>query len=160
MKELAEKLRSIVVMGSPYSGSIPEALARAADIIENLPEEPEGYKLTGEYRRVGPSEYYLEQGFMKRSRNRTCWEYLILEPIQPQFKPGDIVCAGGGAVRVIGKDGNLYFLDNNQTTGIRIDHCHLATDEEKEAYLKLYPEFAIVMMDRLAREVYGEKDND
>ena len=162
MNELAEKLRAILVKGgSPplWDSDLIEALTRAADIIANLPEEPEGYRLVA-VRRVKKGEFYLNHtGDAKQWRGSESYDrYVILEPVSLQFKPGDIVSKNiCNSIRIVTKEGKLMLPHQEEVEGELLTTCwDYATEDDQEAYLKKYPKTAVAILKAYAREVYSE----
>ncbi|KKN83549.1 hypothetical protein LCGC14_0297880 [marine sediment metagenome] len=157
MQELAKEVRRAV---ANWPTSHAEAILCAADIIANLPEEPGGYRLTGEY---GPSEGrpILDGNgkLVPEGLPYTSSHYLILEPVTPKFKAGDIVCTQNIRLRIVDKEGNLCWVDNGDVA-LRKDSIkgdwHKASCSEKEYYFSKFPEYAARMTARLAREVYSK----
>ena len=158
MNELAEKLRKIVT--TLYPGfECTKALDRAADIIASLPDEPEGYRVIA-YRKACRGDVYLhhdEQGLVAWKHDTPSGsKYFVLEPIQPQFKPGDIVCEDSDWMFIINKDGDLLNPLSNSTRQIGKGNWHLATEEERVGWLISHLGGANTLFGAYAREVYSE----
>ncbi len=97
MKKLAERLR----VGA--DGATEEA----AKFFDNVPEPPDGYELTGEYRNPGES-FFLHDGGVTKRKTSFCAEYPILRPIlrpiPPTFAVGSYVEGDDTVYLVITRD--------------------------------------------------------
>lgn len=157
MNELAETLRRCI---SAWDCSTsPQTLTRAADIIANLPEEPEGYRCKA-VRHAEYGEEILAGGEVLEwtSSTRSSNIYPILEPVSPKFKPGDIVCSKSAqALGIVTENGDVAFVGSGriQKRANALEGWRIATDKEKECHLTEYTITARKVLNRLAREVYG-----
>jgi len=151
MKDLAAIADSIESVNSVSN----EDRARVAEILRNLPKPPKGWELTGEFRKVGGSEYGLTSNGLAMAGPISAL-HPILRKLEPAFVPGKLYRTGGGTLRVCLSSGGGYVCWDGRGPGSLINtSARLATDAEIGAWLGRHPIIAERIVPEYLRQKYG-----
>ena len=148
-----------------------ESFCAVADLRDPIPAfmpAPEGFEFTGDCRRVGWDDDYMDS----RDNAAHHWQSVTLSkkrynilrklPVAPVFKNGDVVAYKGGDVRIITSLGCVA-MDNQVEHMVSHSEFHPASDEEIVQYQDAMSNFHMPLP-KLVREYaklkYGDKNDE